>query len=188
MSENSLYLKVGQVAEMLDMNIATIYNKCKSGEIPSIKVGEKAVRIPRAAFEAYLSRLHGEATAHQGRDLLDAVYARADEPRAALERQALNFSNRVGYSGVIIDGAVPRSARERAETLFDYLVEISQVGPHGDLDPARQVDLGPDAAEWSEIEDEIIDKIAAALPAKYELTLGEGCPGDVVIVNTEEEA
>lgn len=92
------------------------------------------------------------------------------------------------YSGVIIDGAIPRSARERAETLFERLIEISQVGPHADLDPARQVDLGPDAAEWSEIEDEIIDKIAAALPAKYELTLGEGCPGDVVIVNTEEEA
>ena len=98
MSANSLYLKVGQVAEMLEMNETTIYKKCKSGEIPSIKIGEKAVRIPKAAFAAYMAKQKNQPSAHQGRDLLDAVHARADDSRVALEHQALSFSKRVGCS------------------------------------------------------------------------------------------
>jgi excisionase family DNA binding protein len=96
MSAKSLYLKVPEVAEMLEMDPTTIYKMCKDGEIPSIRIGEKAVRVPRAALDAYLERQAGRG--HQGRELLDAVHAGGGDPVAALEHQALSFSKRVGCS------------------------------------------------------------------------------------------
>jgi excisionase family DNA binding protein len=48
------YLKASEVAERLSLNITTVYGMCADGVLPSIRVGEKAVRIPEAAFEAYL--------------------------------------------------------------------------------------------------------------------------------------
>lgn len=99
MNPNSQYLKVGEVAEALGMHETTIYKMCKSGEIPSIKIGAKSVRIPRAAYEVLVAKLQGDyAAASQGADLLDAVFARADEPLPALEHQAKLFTERVGHS------------------------------------------------------------------------------------------
>jgi excisionase family DNA binding protein len=50
------YLKVGDVAVRLSLDVSTVYKLIKSREIPAIRIGAKAVRIPVAALDAYLRR------------------------------------------------------------------------------------------------------------------------------------
>lgn len=91
----SQYLKASEVAEILSMDVSSIYKMCADNVIPSIRVGEKAVRIPRAAFEAYLDREERRA---QGRALLDAARKVDGDVIDALERQAQSFYERTGRS------------------------------------------------------------------------------------------
>lgn len=85
--------------------------------------------------------------------------------------------------GVIIDANVPRSDYERCLKVFDYLVTISEVGPHSDLDPTYQREhsriLYPDM--WTDLEDEIIGEINDILPDELVCTVGEFQPGDVIV-------
>lgn len=99
-------------------------------------------------------------------------------------------------SGVIIDGALPRSQYERCCTLFDYLVSISSTGPHSDLDPGHvqmkefgtkdRPDDWYDQEIWHDLENEITDAIERKLPMGYEVHVGDFTPGDVVVVETED--
>lgn len=84
---------------------------------------------------------------------------------------------------VIIDGSVPRNAYERSVKVFEYLVQIVEVGPHSDLDPAHLRDHGRIyyAEMWNDLEDEIIDQINDALPDSLVCDVGETNPGDVII-------
>lgn len=93
---------------------------------------------------------------------------------------------------VIIDACVPRTPRARCDVLFEYLVDISQVGPHSALDPIM-VD-GPmtnpeDHDPWSFHEDNIISAINGQLPDDLVCTMGEFNSGDVLIreMGSEEE-
>jgi excisionase family DNA binding protein len=94
----SQYLKASDVAKMLDMDISAIYKMCAAKVIPSIKVGEKAVRIPRAAFEAYLARQ--EQNYAESHPLLDEAQQGEvpDNGDDALVEQNTKFSARTGYS------------------------------------------------------------------------------------------
>jgi excisionase family DNA binding protein len=123
MNANSRYLKVGEVAEALGMHETTIYKMCQNGEIPSIKIGAKAVRIPKAAFEAFMARQNGDPAVHQGRDLLDAVFAGATDPLPALEHQAKLFTERVGSSAhQFVEQWRDRKVEDTAETM-DTVIE-----------------------------------------------------------------
>jgi excisionase family DNA binding protein len=92
----SQYLKASEVAEILSMEVSSIYKMCAEKVIPSIKVGEKAVRIPRAAFEAYLARLEGGY--ERRRPLLQEAREREGDALETVERQAQGFYERTGFS------------------------------------------------------------------------------------------
>lgn len=100
-NRESQYLKASEVAARLDLDISTVYKLCAEKVIPSIKVGAKAVRIPRAAFDAYLARQ--ESGGDRSRPLLEeARQARQVEVgREAIEtvgRQNQSFRERTGFS------------------------------------------------------------------------------------------
>jgi excisionase family DNA binding protein len=121
----SQYLKASEVARTLDMDISAIYKMCAAKVIPSIKVGEKAVRIPRAAFEAYLARQEKDYA--QSHPLLDeAKQGEGPENRDdALVEQNTKFSDRTGYSAYEFTsawkaGKIPDSA-ETASLLIEAL-------------------------------------------------------------------
>jgi excisionase family DNA binding protein len=49
------YLKPRDIADHLGLHRTTVYKLIKSGELPHIRIGQ-AVRVPAAAFQAYLER------------------------------------------------------------------------------------------------------------------------------------
>lgn len=89
------YLKASEVAERLNLHISTVYGWCEDGTLPSIKVGAKAVRIPEAAFEAYLARQERQSPA---RELLDAARQTDTDPISVLEHQHSRFYETVGFT------------------------------------------------------------------------------------------
>lgn len=50
-----LFLKVPEVAERLRIGRNRAYEMVAAGEIPSVRIGPKLIRIPREAFERYLA-------------------------------------------------------------------------------------------------------------------------------------
>jgi excisionase family DNA binding protein len=52
------YLKVSQVADLLQLTESAVYQLCQQGELPAVKVTEKSIRIPAKALETYLRRLN----------------------------------------------------------------------------------------------------------------------------------
>jgi excisionase family DNA binding protein len=98
-NRESQYLKASEVAEILNMEISGIYKLCAARVIPSIKVGEKAVRIPRAAFEAYLAR-QADGYDRNSRPLLDEArkVEASSEPVEAIVLRNQGFYERTGYS------------------------------------------------------------------------------------------
>lgn len=96
-NRESQYLKASEVAEILAMDISTIYKMCNERVIPSIRVGEKAVRIPRAAFTAYLAK---QEQGHQGRPALDEARRAGvgGEPIDAIVLRNQSFYEQTGYS------------------------------------------------------------------------------------------
>jgi excisionase family DNA binding protein len=55
------YLTVQEVAAHLRLEESTVYKMCRQKQIPSVRFGKKAVRIPRLAFERYLQFVYEEA-------------------------------------------------------------------------------------------------------------------------------
>jgi excisionase family DNA binding protein len=94
MTSASPYMKASEVAEILGADISWVYKLCANKTLPSIKVGTKAVRIPRAAFEAFLARKEREAE----HPLLVEARQTEGDPIAALEHQATGFYERTGFS------------------------------------------------------------------------------------------
>lgn len=80
------------------MDISTIYKMCAERVIPSIRVGEKAVRIPRAAFEGYLARQSQGYDA--SRPLLDEARQAevTGDPIDAIVLRNQSFYERTGHS------------------------------------------------------------------------------------------
>jgi excisionase family DNA binding protein len=98
-NRESQYLKASEVARILDMDISGIYKMCAARVIPSIRVGTKSVRIPRAAFEAYLARQE-QGYNPESRPLLDEArrVEVAGEPIDAIVFRNQRFHERTGYS------------------------------------------------------------------------------------------
>ena len=96
-NRESQYLKASEVATRLDLDISTVYKMCADKVIPSIKVGGKAVRIPSAAFDAYLSR---QASGGYSRPLLEEAreVEVGHDAIEKVERQNASFSERTGFS------------------------------------------------------------------------------------------
>jgi hypothetical protein len=90
----------------------------------------------------------------------------------------------VPTEGVLIDSTVVRSDMARCCILFEYLVGISDVGPHADLDPGHELQkhgMHIQSVDWYSLEDEIVEAINVKLPAAYICVVGEQNPGDVIV-------
>lgn len=91
------YLKAREVAEILKMDVSTIYKLCEERVLPSIRIGQKAVRIPRAGLEAYLAQQSRGWEQTQGEKLVDlAREGWSGTDVTALERQVASFRERAG--------------------------------------------------------------------------------------------
>lgn len=98
-NRESQYLKASEVADRLKMDISTIYKMCADKVIPSIRVGEKAIRIPAAAFEAYLAR-QAQGYDPNSRPLLDEARGVevSGDPVDAIVFRNQSIYERTGYS------------------------------------------------------------------------------------------
>jgi excisionase family DNA binding protein len=92
MDSDLYYLKVGEVAERLSLDESTVYKMVRERELPSVRLGSKAVRIPAAGLEAYLQRHAVAAASH------DSVETEASEDRFVelIQERAERFSSAVG--------------------------------------------------------------------------------------------
>lgn len=54
------FMKPGEIADLLKVDLSTVYKWIKSGELPSVHVGPTAKRVPRAALEAFIRRSSGD--------------------------------------------------------------------------------------------------------------------------------
>jgi len=50
------YAKVPEVAKVLGLSEASVWRLVWAGELPSIRLGERSVRVPRAGLADYLAR------------------------------------------------------------------------------------------------------------------------------------
>jgi excisionase family DNA binding protein len=96
MDVERLYLRVEDVAGRLSLDASTVYKMCKAGEIPSIRIGSKAVRIPAPALEAYLRRLEeaSQAQSPQGQsspEVPKALQERAEALRRTPESASMSL-------------------------------------------------------------------------------------------------
>jgi excisionase family DNA binding protein len=89
---DTYYLKVGEVAERLSLDESTVYKMVRERELPSVRLGKKAVRIPAAGLEAYLHRHEVSVAPH------DSFEAGASEERlvALIHERAERFSSELG--------------------------------------------------------------------------------------------
>jgi excisionase family DNA binding protein len=139
MAIEAQYLKASEVATILQLDISTVYKMCSDRVIPSIRVGEKAVRIPKAALEAYLVKESGAGRPQPS--LLDATRAAGDSGEAgrALEQAIVGFHERVGSSahdfverwraGEIADTSETASLLVEALSLRDALDRVGELVP-----------------------------------------------------------
>jgi excisionase family DNA binding protein len=59
-TEAPLLLRMGEVAELLQVSRATVYRMAADGELPVVSIRGK-LRVPRRALEAWLAELGGDA-------------------------------------------------------------------------------------------------------------------------------
>lgn len=86
------YLKPSAIAERLDLHRSKVYALIKDGTLPHIRIG-KAVRVPVAAFDAYVRSLADE----QGTAAPKEVIAVAHDTRdAELESRREAFEQETG--------------------------------------------------------------------------------------------
>jgi excisionase family DNA binding protein len=125
------YLKVGDVAERLSLDESTVYKMVRERELPSVRLGKKAVRIPAAGLDAYLRRHEIAAASH------DASETEASEERltALLYERAERFAAEVGCDPQAFSDAwrrheiedTPESA-DRAIEAFALATALDRVG------------------------------------------------------------
>lgn len=62
-------LTASEVAARLNLPVRRIYALIKSGDLPRVMVGRRAVRVPRAAFEQWLSAQDAAPKSETGAEL-----------------------------------------------------------------------------------------------------------------------
>ena len=66
------YARVSQVAELLGLSRSEVYRMAERGELPSTRVGETAVRIPKTELTAWLrARTRSTSETHDDRAPLE---------------------------------------------------------------------------------------------------------------------
>lgn len=56
-----LYLTIGDVAQLLQVGRSTAYLMVEKGELPSVRIGKKLIRVPRNALDEYFAaQLRGD--------------------------------------------------------------------------------------------------------------------------------
>src|SRR5215208_6660638 len=89
------YLKVGEVAARLSLDESTVYKMIRERELPSVRLGKKAVRIPVAGLEAYLRR-HEVAAASASSDAFEPMATTEERILALVHERAERFTSEVG--------------------------------------------------------------------------------------------
>ncbi len=56
MSNAALSYTVQEIAAMLKVTPGTVYKLVKSGELPSVRITARAIRITHEAYEAFMNR------------------------------------------------------------------------------------------------------------------------------------
>jgi len=84
------YLKPSDIARRLSVHRSYVYGLIKDGTLPHIRIG-KAVRVPAAAFEAFVRAREAEAET-AGKE----VGAGAHSPEAELESRRTAFEETAG--------------------------------------------------------------------------------------------
>jgi excisionase family DNA binding protein len=117
------YLKPSDIAERLSMHRSHVYNLIKDGTLPHIRIG-KAVRVPAAAFEAFVRARHEEADDAKT-TVTGAVSVVAEPVEAELESRLRAFEEVVGMDPFDFVEAWKRGAiddtPENAERAIDAL-------------------------------------------------------------------
>lgn len=97
-------------------------------------------------------------------------------------------------TGVLLDGAVSRSERERVEVLLDeadYYATLCSCSSEDSrkLATLRQVtsEMTDSDEGWNEVEDDVIGLINDVLPSGLICVCGEVEPGTVVVRERDEE-
>jgi hypothetical protein len=103
------------------------------------------------------------------------------------------------WERVVIDGAVPRSPRQRVLALMDF-AEVALAQRAGRLSPPVEADVALRMAglhqeikmhrhdadwPWHEVEDDLCAVVALIVPPLYVVTVGEREPGDVLVRERE---
>jgi excisionase family DNA binding protein len=84
------YLKPSDIARRLSVHRSYVYGLIKHGTLPHIRIG-KAVRVPAAAFEAYVRAREDEAAA-----AMKQVVTVTHSAEAELESRRIAFEELVG--------------------------------------------------------------------------------------------
>lgn len=85
------YLRPSEVAKRLALTPSAVYAMIRRGDIPSIRISERTIRVPAAAFDAYLRARESGARSitvldHEGR-ITEAIKCRVEafEQRAGVK-------------------------------------------------------------------------------------------------------
>lgn len=128
------YLKPSDIARRLSVHRSYVYGLIKQGTLPHIRIG-KAVRVPAAAFEAYV-RAREEEALEAGKE----VVATTDSAEAGLESRRIAFEDAVGMDPFAFVEAWKRGdiedTPENAERAIDALALRALLERVGDPAPA----------------------------------------------------
>lgn len=58
-ASDRLLLRIPEAAEVLGISRSTMYKLIAAGDVPTVRIGERAVRVSRAALEAFVDRQEG---------------------------------------------------------------------------------------------------------------------------------
>lgn len=62
---NEQLMTVQEVATLLAVTAKTVYRMIEKGDLPALKVGSRAVRVPQSSIQAVLTPAHPAAVADQ---------------------------------------------------------------------------------------------------------------------------
>jgi excisionase family DNA binding protein len=129
----SYYLKATDVAKRLRVDKSHVYRLIESGELPSVRIGERTVRVPAGGLEAYLEARSQGGPVEPKREEI----TRIPQDRGELLDAAHQFEDRTGHDpyefvaqwrqGQISDTAENADIAIEAITLRAALIEADAI-------------------------------------------------------------